>query len=175
MTTNRFLTTVLEKDRRQMRRARQNKPKRLKTLVINKIARKAEKQTQACYEPWYQSLTAILAPILKKFVWIASCPIADSGLWPRAGRRPSLGGLTTKATMSFRMNRMSFDTARYCGLGRSQRGRGTPPGFRARQVLKPARRPKRDTRKSQPGGPGLARSRSEPLPQTPRRRRSAPG
>ncbi len=32
------------------------------------------------------------------------------------------GGLTTKATMSFRMNRMAFDTARYCGLGRSQRG-----------------------------------------------------
>ncbi len=52
-----------------------------------------------------------------------SSAIADSGLRPRAGRRPSLGGLTSKATMSFRMNRMASNTARYCGLGRSQRGR----------------------------------------------------
>jgi hypothetical protein len=40
----------------------------------------------------------------------------------RAGLRPSLGVFTTKATMSFRMNRIAFDTARYCGLGGSQRG-----------------------------------------------------
>ncbi len=56
-----------------------NKPKRLNMPAVNEIAREAEKQTQARYQPWCQSLTAILAPILKKFVWIASCPIADSG------------------------------------------------------------------------------------------------
>ncbi len=28
-------------------------------------------------------------------------------------------GFTTKATTSFRMNRIAFDTVRYCGLGRS--------------------------------------------------------
>ncbi len=38
-------------------------------LGINKIARETEKQTQASYQPWYQSLTAILAPILKKYEW----------------------------------------------------------------------------------------------------------
>ncbi len=59
-------------NRRPMRRAKPNKPNRLKTLVINELAHEAEKQTQARYQPWYQSLTAILAPILKKFVWIAS-------------------------------------------------------------------------------------------------------
>ncbi len=66
-----FFCTALEKDRRQMRRAKLNKPNRLKTLVINRIAHEAEKRTQACYDPRYQSLTAILAPILRKFVWIA--------------------------------------------------------------------------------------------------------
>ncbi len=45
-----------------------------------------------------------------------SCPIADSRLRRRAGGRPSVGGLTTKATMSFRMNRMAFAAVRYCGL-----------------------------------------------------------
>ncbi len=50
-------------------------------------------------------------------------PIADWGLRPRVGRRPSLGGLTTKATMSFRMNGMALNTARYRGLGGSQRRR----------------------------------------------------
>jgi hypothetical protein len=49
--------------------AEPNKPKRLKVLVINKIARKGEKQTHADYQPWYQSLTAILGPILKKYEW----------------------------------------------------------------------------------------------------------
>ncbi len=37
----------------------------------------------------------------------------------RAGRRPSLGGLTSKARMSFRMNRMAFGTVPYCGFGYS--------------------------------------------------------
>jgi hypothetical protein len=37
--------------------------------VINKIARKAEKQTHEDYHQWYQSLTAILAPILRKYEW----------------------------------------------------------------------------------------------------------
>ncbi len=46
-----------------------NEPKRLKTLVINQLAHEAEKQTQARYQPSYQSLTAILAPILKKYEW----------------------------------------------------------------------------------------------------------
>ncbi len=49
--------------------AKPNKPKRLKMLVINKIARKAEKQTHASYQPCYQSLTAVLALILKKYEW----------------------------------------------------------------------------------------------------------
>jgi hypothetical protein len=46
-----------------------SKPKRLKMLVINKIARKAEKQTQARYQQWYQSLRAILAQMLEKNEW----------------------------------------------------------------------------------------------------------
>ncbi len=45
------------------------------------------------------------------------------GHGPRAGRRPNLEGITTKATMSFRMTRMGFGTVRYCGLGRSQRSK----------------------------------------------------
>ncbi len=44
----------------------------------------------------------------------------------------ALGGFTTKATMSFRMNRMAFDTARYRGLGRSQRGQSTVRGSGAK-------------------------------------------
>ncbi len=52
-----------------------------------------------------------------------SCPIADWGLRQPAGGRPSLGGLTTKATMSLGMNKIAFDTARYRALGRFQRGR----------------------------------------------------
>jgi hypothetical protein len=51
------------------RRPFRNEPMRLKTLVINKIAHKAEKRTQASYHPWYQSLRAILAPFLKKYEW----------------------------------------------------------------------------------------------------------
>ncbi len=51
-------------------------------LVINELAREAEKQTQARYQPWYQSLTAILAPILKKFVWIASALLRIGGYCP---------------------------------------------------------------------------------------------
>ncbi len=99
-------------------------------FVINELAHEAEKQTQARYQSWYQSLTAILTPILRKFVWIASALLRIRGSGPRAGRRPSLGGLTSKARMSFRMNRMAFDTARYRGLGRSQRGRRSAGGFR---------------------------------------------
>jgi hypothetical protein len=38
-------------------------------LVINKIAHKPEKQTHDNYHAWYQSLTAILPPILKKYEW----------------------------------------------------------------------------------------------------------
>ncbi len=108
--------------------ARPNEPKRLKTLVINKIARKAEKQTQASYQPWYQSVTAILAPILKKFVWIASALLRIQSCGPRAARRPSLGGFTSKARMSFKMNGMAFNTARYRGLGRSQGEDVAPSG-----------------------------------------------
>ncbi len=55
----------------QTRRAEPNKPKRLKTLVINELAHETEKQTQARYQPCYQLLTAILAPILKKYEWFA--------------------------------------------------------------------------------------------------------
>ncbi len=64
-----FSSAALEKDGRQMRRAKLNKPKSLKTLVINKIARKAEKRTQGGYQPLYQSLRAILAPILERYEW----------------------------------------------------------------------------------------------------------
>ncbi len=46
-----------------------NKPMRAKVFAINKIPHKAEKQTQARYQPCYQSLTAILGPILKKYEW----------------------------------------------------------------------------------------------------------
>ncbi len=112
-----------EKGRRKMRRARPNKPKRLKTLVISKIAHETEKLTQAYYHPWYQSLTAIFGRILRKFVWIAPAPLRIRRHGLRVGRRPSLGGLTTKARMSFRMNRMAFDTACYHGLGCYQSGR----------------------------------------------------
>ncbi len=128
-------------------RVKPNEPKRLKMLVINKIDHEAEKQTHARYQPCYQSLTAIFGPILKQFVWIASCPIADSGLWPNAGRRPNLRGLTTKAAMSFRMNRMAFNTARYRGLGCSERGRRSPLGFRGRQAKRCfTRLPRRSSR-----------------------------
>ncbi len=65
-----------------MRRAKPNKPKRAKTLVIHRIAHEAEKRTQASYEPRYQSLTAILAPILKKFVWIAPALLRIRGCGP---------------------------------------------------------------------------------------------
>ncbi len=37
--------------RRHTRRAEPNKPKRLKTLVINELAHETEKQTQATYQP----------------------------------------------------------------------------------------------------------------------------
>ncbi len=116
--------------------AKSNEPKRLKTLVISKIAPEAEKRTQACYEPYYQSLTTISAPILKKFVWIASALLRIRGYGLRVGRRPSLGGLTSKATMSFRMNRMAFYTAPYRGLGCSQRGRRSVAGFGAADAIR---------------------------------------
>jgi hypothetical protein len=58
---------------------------RLKVLVINKIARKAEKQTHVDYQPWYQQLTAILALILQKFGWIASALLRIGG-WEAAKR-----------------------------------------------------------------------------------------
>ncbi len=77
-----FFSAALEKDSRQMRRAKPNKPKGLKTLVINKTARATEKRTQASYEPRYQSLTAILAPILKKSVWIAPPLLRIRGCGP---------------------------------------------------------------------------------------------
>ncbi len=67
-----------------------NEPKALKMLVINEIGGKAEKRTQARYQPWYQSLTAILAPVLQKFVWIASALLRILGCGSRVGRRPSL-------------------------------------------------------------------------------------
>jgi hypothetical protein len=158
------------------RRAKPNKPMRLKVLVINKIARKEEKQTHGDYPTWCQSLTAILAPFLKKYEWNLRtklrCPLESTrvkrppycGLGHSQGDeasvartcrqglrlfvvqlgtnrrpqkqvcatvadcRPSPGGFTTKATMSFRINRMTFNTARYCGLGCSQRGRRSPLG-----------------------------------------------
>ncbi len=69
------------------------------------------------------------SPDFEEICMDCSRPIADSGLRPRVGRRPSLGGLTTKATMSFRMNRMAFDAARYRGLMFPNGGRGK--GFRA--------------------------------------------
>jgi hypothetical protein len=59
----------VEKDRPHIGRANPNKPKGLKVLVINKIARKSGKQTHGDYQPWYQSLTAIFGPILKKYEW----------------------------------------------------------------------------------------------------------
>ncbi len=77
---------------------RQTKPKRLKTLVINELAHKAEKRTQACYQPWYQSLTAILTPILKKFGWIA-LPYCGFG----AGRPQNEAG------MSFRISKIALE------------------------------------------------------------------
>ncbi len=49
--------------------AKPNKPKSPKVLIINKIAHKSEKQTHGDYQPLYQSLTAILGPILRKFGW----------------------------------------------------------------------------------------------------------
>ncbi len=45
---------AIDKDRTQMRRAKPNKPKGLKRLVINNIAREGEKQTHEDYQPWYQ-------------------------------------------------------------------------------------------------------------------------
>ncbi len=62
-----------------MRRAKPNEPNEVKTIGINMIARKRRKQTQACYPPSYQWLTRIFPPILRKFVWICTRPIADSG------------------------------------------------------------------------------------------------
>jgi hypothetical protein len=46
-----------------------NEPKGINMLVINKIRQKPEKQTHEDYHSCYQSLTAILAPILKKYEW----------------------------------------------------------------------------------------------------------
>ncbi len=64
--------------------------------------------------------TAVLAPILKKFVWIAPALLRIGGCGPvMADRRSSLGGLTSKATMSFIINRIAFGTVRYCALGRA--------------------------------------------------------
>ncbi len=40
----------------------------------------------------------------------------------KAGSDRRYRGFTTKATMSFRMNGMAFDTVRYCGLGGSLTG-----------------------------------------------------
>jgi hypothetical protein len=82
-----FFCTALERDRSSMRLTNPNEPKGLKPLVISKIAREAEKRTQATYQPWYQSLTAILAPILKKFVWIAPALLRIRG---RSVRRTTL-------------------------------------------------------------------------------------
>ncbi len=59
--------------------AKSNEPKGLNVLVINELAREAEKRTQARYQPWYQSLTEILAPILKKFVWVAPALLRIGG------------------------------------------------------------------------------------------------
>jgi hypothetical protein len=80
-----FFCTALDREaraEREMRRANPNEPKGLKLLVINKIAREPEKRTQASYHPWYQSLTAILPPILRKFVWIASALLRIRGYDP---------------------------------------------------------------------------------------------
>ncbi len=49
------------------------------------------------------------------------CLLPYCGLGAAAPRR-SPARFTTKATMSFRMNRMAFGTVRYCGLGRSLTG-----------------------------------------------------
>jgi hypothetical protein len=119
---------------RQMRRAKPNEPKGLKPLVINNIAHGAEKRTQASYQSWYQSLTAILAPILKKFVWIASALLRIQGRGPRIGRRLSPGGLTSKARMSFRMSRIALNIARYSRLGCSQREQRVRRGFAGRPI-----------------------------------------
>jgi hypothetical protein len=66
-----FFCTVLGggRSRRQRGQAKPNKPMGLNTLIINKISQKPEKQTHGDYHPWYQSLTGILGPILKKYEW----------------------------------------------------------------------------------------------------------
>ncbi len=73
-----------------------NEPKRLKTLVINELPHGAEKQTQARYEPRYQSLTTISAPILKKFVWIASALLRIRGCGPALAAAQTWEGLPPK-------------------------------------------------------------------------------
>ncbi len=75
---------------------KQNEPKRLKTLAINELAHEVEKQTQASYQPWYQSLTAILAPILKEFVWIASALLRIRGCGPALVAAQAWEGLPAK-------------------------------------------------------------------------------
>ena len=54
-------------DSGQRRRAKPNKPMRLKTFLINDITGKGAKQTQATYLSSFQFLTAIFGQILKKF------------------------------------------------------------------------------------------------------------
>jgi hypothetical protein len=64
------------------RQTNPNKPNRTKTLTINDISGKRDKQTQATYQPYPQSLTASFAPIFEKFGWAARpsrSPTLNSG------------------------------------------------------------------------------------------------
>ncbi len=72
-------------NRRQMRRAKPNEPKRLNVLDINKVAPKCTKRTQADYQPCCQSLPVIIPQILKESVWSPSCP--DCGFGATAAHR----------------------------------------------------------------------------------------
>jgi hypothetical protein len=108
--------------RRQTRRAKPSKPKRLNAFAINKIARKSEKQTQARYQTCYQSLTAILAPILRKYEWMHRPLLRIRGRGPALAAAQVREGFTTKATMLFRTNRMAFGNAPYCRLGLAPKG-----------------------------------------------------
>ncbi len=57
-------------------------------------------------------------------IWmIAPAQLRIRGCGPAPAAAQALGGFTTKATMSFRINKMAFKTARYRGLRRSRRGK----------------------------------------------------
>jgi hypothetical protein len=84
----------------EFRQTKPNKPNADKAFAINSMSEKSAKQTQRAYPTCYQLLTAILAPIFRKFGWMGRGSLSGIRATPRgpalentnAGLNPSATG-----------------------------------------------------------------------------------